>query len=165
MRPALVYFGVPAADGAVASLNPYPRSRINFPASRRNASRLLYRISLQLTPPRHPRTPARPPRTSRVGRGSQSRSVLHISFVPGCAPGGWARPGFVPPELQGRWPVARKLKLTVKNTRIYAADGGPGRSSTRERRLRDEHLRDEHPGLRATTSPVKRKQLFSYNCN
>lgn len=116
MRPAPVYFDVRAADGAVASLNAYPRSRINFPASRRNASRLLYRISLQLTPPRYPRTPAHPSPTSRVDRGSRSRSVLHISFVPGCAPGGWARPGFVPPELQGRWPVARKLKLIVKNT-------------------------------------------------
>jgi len=93
-------------------------------------------------------------------RGSRSRSVLHISFVPGRTPRGWARPGFVLPELQGRWPVARKLKLTVKNTHlrrrwrsrlVEREDGGYARSI---------YAANIPERLYTTTSSIKRKQLF-----
>lgn len=69
----------PPTVGWLPLSSPSLRLRINFPASRRNASRLLYRISLQLTPLAPPPVLA----AAVEGCGSRSRSVLHISFVPG----------------------------------------------------------------------------------
>lgn len=48
---------VPSGTSARCLFKAVSTPRINFPTSRRNASRLLYRISLQLTPPRRFRAP------------------------------------------------------------------------------------------------------------
>lgn len=162
MRPALVYFGVRATDGGscLFKLVPYVSYKFSSVSTKRFPSALSYFLAINPSSP-SPR-PARLPPTSHVGRGSRSRSILHISFVSGCAPGGWARPGFVLPELQGRWPVARKLKLTVKNTRIWAPM--VVLSTGRERRLCEEHYAVNTRTI-VRYYVVKRKQLFSYNCN
>jgi len=148
MRPVLVYFGVRATDGGGCLFKPvsYVSYKFSSVSTKRFPSALSYFLAINPSSPSP--HPARSPPTNPVDCGSRSRSVLHISFVPGRTPGGWTRPGFVLPELQGRWPVARKLKLTVKNTRICrrwrsrpverkrkaAARGAPS--------LRGEHLDD-----------------------
>lgn len=147
--------------GAVASLNSCPTSRINFPTSRRNASRLLYRISLQLTSPRRSRAPRvhRLPAASAVDREVEAFCIFHlflaalreaervpVSFFRNCKGGD---------PWPGNWNSPLRTRVTRRrwwSRSVEREDGGGARNITRR-------------ALCATTSPVKRKQLFPYNCN
>lgn len=99
---------------------PTPRNKFSSVSTKRFPSALSYFLAINPSSP-FPR-PARPSPSWAADREVEAFCIFHL-FLGSRAPGGWARPGFVLPELQGRWPVARKLKLTVKNTRVAPSTG------------------------------------------